>query len=45
MTGKNPDLVEKVIQRHQEMVQQRTTWETLWEDIAKFVMPRRFAPT
>jgi len=41
MTGKNPDLVEKVIQRHQEMVMQRTTWETLWEDIAKFVMPRK----
>jgi hypothetical protein len=38
---KNPDLAEKVMLRHQEMVMQRTTWETLWEDIAKFVMPRK----
>jgi hypothetical protein len=41
MTGQNPDLADKVLQRHQEMVMQRTTWETLWEDIAKFVMPRK----
>jgi hypothetical protein len=35
------DLADKVLQRHGELVTQRATWESLWEDIAKFVMPRK----
>ena len=41
MTGKNPELADKVLQRHAELVHQRATWESLWEDIAKYVMPRK----
>lgn len=35
------DLADKVLQRHGELVTQRATWEGLWEDIAKYVMPRK----
>lgn len=35
------DLADRIIRRHQEMVSQRATWETLWEEIAKYVMPRK----
>lgn len=35
------DLADRVLQRHLDLVHQRATWETLWEDIAKFVMPRK----
>lgn len=35
------DLADRVLMRHAELSAQRATWETLWEDIAKFVMPRK----
>lgn len=35
------DLADRVLQRHLDLVYQRATWETLWEDIAKYVMPRK----
>ena len=41
MNGNNPELADKVIQRHAELVHQRASWESLWEDIAKYVMPRK----
>ena len=34
MNGNNPELADRVIQRHAELVHQRATWESLWEDIA-----------
>lgn len=35
------DLATNILQRHYELVGQRSTWETLWEDIARYVMPRK----
>ena len=35
------DLATNILQRHYELVGQRATWETLWEDIARYVMPRK----
>lgn len=35
------DLATNILQRHYELVSQRATWETLWEDIARYVMPRK----
>ena len=35
------DIATNILQRHYELVAQRATWETLWEDIARYVMPRK----
>jgi hypothetical protein len=35
------ELADKILQRHGELVTQRATWEGLWEEIAKYVMPRK----
>jgi hypothetical protein len=38
---KKDELATNILQRHYELVSQRATWETLWEDIARYVMPRK----
>ena len=35
------ELAGKILRKHAEMVAARATWESLWEEIAKFVMPRK----
>lgn len=35
------DLAQQILQRHDDLVAQRAAWETLWEDIARYVMPRK----
>jgi hypothetical protein len=35
------ELADRIMQRHMELVHQRAVWETLWEDIARYVMPRK----
>jgi hypothetical protein len=37
----SPELALKVIKRHEAMRTQRATWDTLWQDIANYVMPRK----
>lgn len=34
-------LATNILHKHSELVSQRATWETLWEDIARYVMPRK----
>jgi hypothetical protein len=34
-------LATNILLKHAELVTQRATWETLWEDIARYVMPRK----
>jgi hypothetical protein len=34
-------LATNILHKHAELVTQRATWETLWEDIARYVMPRK----
>jgi hypothetical protein len=34
-------LATNILHKHAELVSQRATWETLWEDIARYVMPRK----
>lgn len=37
----NTDIATAVLQRHGEMTAARASWEGLWEDIARYVMPRK----
>ncbi|MEO6846585.1 MAG: portal protein, partial [Chthoniobacterales bacterium] len=34
-------LAERILHRHSELVSQRAVWDTHWQDIANYVMPRK----
>ena len=35
------EIARSVMRRHESMRAQRATWDTLWQDIANYVMPRK----
>lgn len=41
MNESRKELAQYLLSRHQGMKSERSTWETLWRDIADYVMPRK----
>ncbi|SKA88848.1 Bacteriophage head to tail connecting protein [Prosthecobacter debontii] len=41
MTGEQPELGKKLLERYEALKALRAPWETLWDEIAKYIMPRR----
>lgn len=41
MQGSRTELAQEAIKRHEALKAERVTWDTLWQDIAKYVMPRK----